>query len=68
MSEQPFSEDIEAHEADAAEQALPVDAAEAAETDENRGVGAQRTPPWDADPADAAEQAAAVPLDEDEYR
>ena len=66
MAEQEFSEELEAPEADAAEQAQPLD---------DRDVEAAADPsaepaplPWEADPADAAEQAVPGPVDEDEYR
>ena len=66
MADQEFSEQIEAPEADAAEQAQPLDdrdaVAGAEQTGEPAGI------PWEADPADAAEQAVPVPVDEDEYR
>ena len=68
MADQKFSEDLEAPEADAAEQAQLLDErdAEAATAAEPSGEPAPL--PWEADPADAAEQAVAVPVDEDEYR
>jgi hypothetical protein len=73
MTEQQFTDAYEAPEADAAEQSLPV-----VDEDENEQRGARVTGqapgepelelPVEADPADAAEQAVAVPVDEDEYR
>jgi len=71
MTEQQFTDDYEATEADAAEQSLPVG--------EEDDLGAEREDglrdgldepelPLEADPADAAEQAVSVPVDEDEYR
>ena len=71
MTEQQFTDEYEATEADAAEQSLPVD-----EQDEDQGRDAEVAAlapgepelPWEADPADAAEQAVSVPVDDDEYR
>ncbi len=54
MAEQ-FTAEYEAARGDVTEQSLPVEP----EPEEL---------PWEADPADAAEQAVAVPVDEDEYR
>lgn len=68
MTEQQFTDEFEAPEADAAEQSLPVD--EVVE-DGQRGLSTAHPEPevpMEADPADAAEQAAPVPVDEDEYR
>lgn len=65
MAAQELPEELEAPEADAAEQALSLDERDA----EAAGAPAEPAPmPWEADPADAAEQAVAVPVDEDEYR
>jgi hypothetical protein len=64
MADQDFSEELEAPEADAAEQAQTLDDAEAAV---EPPIGTAPLP-WEADPADAAEQAVPVPVDEDEYR
>ncbi len=50
-----FTAEYEAARGDVTEQSLPVEP----EPEEL---------PWEADPADAAEQAVAVPVDEDEYR
>ena len=68
MTEQQFTDEYEAPEADAAEQSLPVD-------DDAQDAGLERGAaypepevPMEADPADAAEQAVSVPVDEDEYR
>jgi len=74
MTEQQFTDEYEAPEADAAEQSLPVD--DAPDEDQERGPRATAQAPgeselelpWEADPADAAEQAVSVPVDEDEYR
>ena len=65
MTEQQFTDEYEAPEADAAEQSLPVDD----ETPDAR-LAPRPEPevPMEADPADAAEQAVSVPVDEDEYR
>jgi hypothetical protein len=63
MTEQQFTDEHEASGADIAEQSLPVD--EDGGEEEPR---ADSEAPLEADPADAAEQAAAVPVDEDEYR
>ena len=66
MADQEFSDELEAPEADAAEQAQPLDDRDAAAAAEQpAGPGPV---PWEADPADAAEQAVPVPVDEDEYR
>ena len=62
-----FTAEYEAAQADAAEQSLPLEP----ELDEEAGLDALPEPgelPWEADPADAVEQAVAVPVDEDEYR
>ena len=64
MADQDFPEGLEAPEADAAEQAQTLDDAESAV---EPPAGAAPLP-WEADPADAAEQAVPVPVDEDEYR
>jgi hypothetical protein len=74
MTEQQFTDEYAATEADAAEQSLPVGGA----PDEDEAPGARATAqapgkadlelPLEADPADAAEQAVPVPVDEDEYR
>jgi hypothetical protein len=65
MAEQQFPEQYEAAEADAAEQSLPADP----EGEENGAQAAEPEElPWEADPADVAEQAVSVPADEDEYR
>ena len=66
MAEQ-FTAEYEAAQADVAEQSLPVepDADEEAERD---GLPEPADLPLEADPADAVEQAVAVPVDEDEYR
>ena len=65
MTEQQFTDEYEAPEADAAEQSLSVD-------DEARDTRLAARPepevPLEVDPADAAEQAVSVPVDEDEYR
>ncbi|HZU57225.1 MAG TPA: hypothetical protein VFA06_15240 [Actinocrinis sp.] len=68
MTEQQFTDEYEAPEADAAEQSLPV-------VEDAEEMGQERAPahpepevPMEADPADAAEQAVPVPVDEDEYR
>jgi hypothetical protein len=68
MTEQQFTDEYEAPEADAAEQSLPVD--EGAEEMDQERATAHPEPevPLEADPADAAEQAVSVPVDEDEYR
>ncbi len=75
MTEQQFTDEFEAPEADAAEQSLPVDEgaeeveeAEGAEEGQRRPAHPKPELPLEADPADAAEQAVAVPVDEDEYR
>jgi hypothetical protein len=71
MTEQQFTDEYEATEADAAEQSLPVDDEE---QDEENEAGAKPSLepeielPLEADPADAVEQAVPVPVDEDEYR
>jgi hypothetical protein len=69
MTEQQFTDEFEAPEADAAEQSLPVDEGVDEETAPGRAP-ARPAPeiPLEADPADAAEQAVSVPVDEDEYR
>jgi hypothetical protein len=60
MSETPFESPVE----DVAEQRAAV-----LPEDEERPTGRPRPEPrWDADPADAAEQDAEVPIDEDEWR
>jgi hypothetical protein len=65
LSETPFESPAE----DVAEQRTEVVSDEQAEADragpENGRWPAER---WDADPADAAEQAVEVPIDEDEWR
>jgi hypothetical protein len=66
MADQDFSEELEAPEADAAEQAQPLDDRDAEAAAEPSAEPARF--PWEADPADAAEQAVPVPVDEDEYR
>jgi len=66
MTEQQFTDEYAATEADAAEQSLPVDGAP--DEDEAPGARATAQTPREADPADAAEQAVPVPVDEDEYR
>ena len=69
MAEEQFPEEYEAARADVAEQSLPVDE-ELAEGEEAR-TDERPEPtelPVEADPADAAEQLVAVPVDEDEYR
>ncbi|HEU5332588.1 MAG TPA: hypothetical protein VFU73_07490 [Actinocrinis sp.] len=66
MADQDFSEELEAPEADADEQAQALDARDA-EAVEEPSAQLGRIP-WEADPADAAEQAVPVPVDEDEYR
>jgi predicted negative regulator of RcsB-dependent stress response len=68
MTEQQFTDEYEAPEADAAEQSLPVD--ESAQDAGLAGAAALRESevPMEVDPADAAEQAVSVPVDEDEYR
>jgi hypothetical protein len=64
MTEQQFTDEYEAAEADAAEQSLPV-----VRSEEERQSADERAPlPLEVDAADAAEQAAVVPVDEDEYR
>ena len=68
MTEQQFTDEYEAPEADAAEQSLPVDE-DGDETERARTVARpEPEAPMEADPADAAEQAVPVPVDEDEYR
>jgi hypothetical protein len=71
MTEQQFTDEYEAPEADAAEQSLPVDDEQLDEENE-AGVEPSLEPeielPLEADPADAVEQAVPVPVDEDEYR
>ena len=66
MADQEFSDEFEAPEADAAEQAQPLDDGDAEAAAEASAEPARI--PWEADPADAAEQAVPVPVDEDEYR
>ena len=66
MADQEFSDELEAPEADAAEQAQALDDRDAAAAAERSG--GPKPVPWEADPADAAEQAVPVPVDEDEYR
>ena len=66
MADQEFSDELEAPEADAAEQAQALDDRDAAAATERSGGPVPV--PWEADPADAAEQAVPVPVDEDEYR
>lgn len=69
MAEQQFTDEHEATEADAAEQSLPVDEDGQDEEAAARELGEPEPElPWEADPADAAEQAVSVPVDEDEYR
>jgi hypothetical protein len=62
MAEQQFTDE---YEADAPEQPLPVD-----QLDEEAvaAILAEPEPSPEVDPADAAEQAVPVPVDEDEYR
>jgi hypothetical protein len=64
MAEQQFTDEHEASGADIAEQSLPVDG----DGGETEALLAGSEVPLEVDPADAAEQAAAVPVDEDEYR
>jgi hypothetical protein len=71
MTEQQFTDDYNAAEADAAEQALPVDEQDEARDAEATGPAPGEPElelPFEADAADAAEQAVPVPVDEDEYR
>ena len=73
MAEQQFTDEYEAAEADAAEQSLPVEELDGDEgRDPEAAAGAPGEPelelPWEADTADAVEQAVPVPVDEDEYR
>ena len=65
MTEQKFTDEYGAPEPDAAEQSLPVD-----EDARDERLAARPEPevPLEVDPADAAEQAVSVPVDEDEYR
>ena len=65
MAEQQFTDEHEAAEADAAEQALPVDVLERDEVPDTSG---EVETSLEVNPADAAEQAVPVPVDEDEYR
>jgi hypothetical protein len=66
MAELEFPEEREAPEADAAEQSRALDGREAGPGAEDSALGEPL--PAEADPADAAEQAVPVPVDEDEYR
>ena len=66
MAELQFPDEYEALEADAAEQLLPAGEDEVAAGGERPEAEAEL--PLEADPADAAEQAVSVPVDEDEYR
>jgi hypothetical protein len=69
MTEQQFTDEFEAPEADAAEQSLPVDeGVEDNATQRRTSAHPEPEVPLEADPADAAEQAVSVPMDEDEYR
>jgi hypothetical protein len=76
MTEQQFTADYEAPEADAAEQSMQVDELDEQGDEQERGAAASAQAPgepalelpWEADPADAVEQAVPVPVDEDEYR
>jgi hypothetical protein len=67
MADEQFTDEYEAPEADAAEQSLPVDE-RGREPEADEDVPDEPRTPWEADPADAADQAVAVPVDEDEYR
>jgi hypothetical protein len=66
MSETPFDSPVE----DVAEQRTEI--VPDLLSDEESGVpdngGPRPEPSWEADPADAAEQEAEVPIDEDEWR
>ncbi len=68
MTEQQFTDEFEATEADAAEQSLPVDEAVDAQDREQEAARPEPELPMEADAADAAEQAVPVPVDEEEYR
>lgn len=67
MADQQFTQEYESREADAAEQSLSVDE-QGREPGESGDVPDEPQVSWEVDPADAAEQAVAVPVDEDEYR
>lgn len=68
MTEQQFTDEFEAPEADAAEQSLPVDEGMEDAAQGRSTAHPEPEVPMEADPADAAEQAVPVPVDEDEYR
>ncbi|MGH3415490.1 MAG: hypothetical protein ACRDVE_14700 [Actinocrinis sp.] len=65
MADDQFSDDFEVAEADAAEQARPAGGEDG---DAPRGAADEADVLLEADPADAAEQAVSVPVDDDEYR
>ena len=68
MTEQQFTDEYEAPEADAAEQSLPVGGGADEMELERETARPEPEVPLEADAADAAEQAVSVPVDEDEYR
>jgi hypothetical protein len=60
--------DLEAPEADAAEQRVAVVDDESDADDSDAGDGAESEVPYEVDPADRAEQQRSVGLGDDEYR
>lgn len=68
MADQQFTDEYEAPEADSTEQSQPVDDDPGRETETAEDRSDESRMPLEADPADAAEQAVPVPVDEDEYR
>ena len=67
MAEQQLSDEYEAPEPDAAEQLLLVEERDR-EQEAVEGASAEPELPLEVNPADAAEQAVPVPVDDDEYR